>query len=124
MRKRILEMRARAERAERMEKIQKEEKREFDAKLLQKTQQYQTQTPSLSAGQQLQANNNQTSHQGVSESINTSALNNSVLVGQHDSFNQQLQLGLPQEKSQSVQRRRNRTLNKIEESEQMAKLEE
>jgi len=38
MRKRILEMRARAERAERMEKLQKEEKREFDAKLLQKTQ--------------------------------------------------------------------------------------
>lgn len=37
MRKRILEMRARAERAERMEKLQKEEKREFDAKLLQKT---------------------------------------------------------------------------------------
>jgi len=37
MRKRILEMRARAERAERMEKQQKEEKREFDAKLLQKT---------------------------------------------------------------------------------------
>lgn len=42
MRKRILEMRARAERAERMEKLQKEEKREFDAKLLQKAHQYQT----------------------------------------------------------------------------------
>ena len=56
--------------------------------------------------------------------MNLSAMNNSVLLGQHDSFNQQMQLGLPQEKSQSVQRRRTRTLNKMEESEQMAKYEE